>query len=84
MVPRQELFGGKLALIRPMAYLEKKEVQELAERIGLAAVDNLCPLAGHTRREQVRQILAEIYRKEPEAKASIFAALGNVREGYLL
>ncbi len=84
MVPKQELFGGKLALIRPMAYLEKKEVVELAERIGLAAVDNLCPLAGHTRRERVRQILAQIYQQEPEAKASIFASLRNVREGYLL
>jgi len=84
MVPKQELFGGKLALIRPMAYLEKHEVVEIAERIGLAAVDNLCPLAGNTRREKVRQILAEIYEKEPEAKSSIFASLRNVREGYLL
>lgn len=84
MVPKQQLFGGRLALIRPMAYLEKSEVMELAERIGLAAVDNLCPLSGNTRRERVRQLLAEIYRQEPEAKTSIFAALGNVREGYLL
>ncbi|MDP3478135.1 MAG: tRNA 2-thiocytidine biosynthesis protein TtcA, partial [Desulfoprunum sp.] len=81
---KQELFGGKLALIRPMAYLEKHEVVEIAERIGLVAVDNLCPLAGNTRREKVRQILAEIYEKEPEAKSSIFASLRNVREGYLL
>ena len=84
MVPKQELFGGRLALIRPMAYLEKKEVMELAERIGLSAVDNLCPLAGNTRREKVRQILDAVYAAEPEAKSSIFASLRNVRQGYLL
>ena len=84
MVPRQELFAGKLALIRPMAYLEKMEIQNLAKRIGLVAVDNLCPLVGNTHRERVRQMLAAIYAQEPEAKSSIFAALRNVREGYLL
>jgi tRNA 2-thiocytidine biosynthesis protein TtcA len=84
MVPKQELFGGKLALIRPMAYLDKVEVQAIAEDIGIEPVDNLCPLAGNTRRERVREILAGIYEKEPASKASIFAALANVREGYLL
>ncbi len=84
MVPKQELFGGRLALIRPMAYLDKEEVMELAERIGLVAVDNLCPLAGNTRREKVRQILARIYQQEPGAKASLFASLSNVRKEYLL
>lgn len=84
MVPKQELFDGKLALIRPMAYLDKLEVQAIAENVGIEPVDNLCPLAGNTRRERVREILAGIYEKEPSSKASIFAALANVREGYLL
>ena len=84
MVPRQELFEGRLSLIRPMAYLEKDEVIELAERIGFSPVENLCPLAEDTRREKVRDILADIYAREPNAKRSLFAALANVREGYLL
>ncbi len=84
MVPRQDLFEGKLALIRPMAYLTKTEVQAIAESVGIDPVDNLCPLAGNTRRETVREILAGIYENEPQARASIFSALANVREGYML
>lgn len=84
MVPKQELFEGKLALIRPMAYLAKTEVQTIAAAVGIEPVDNLCPLAGNTRRERVRGILAGIYENEPLARASIFSALANVREGYLL
>ena len=84
MVPRQELFDGRLTLIRPMAYLEKQEVVEIAAGVGLEPVANLCPLADDTRRERVREILADIYLREPGAKQSIFAALANVREGYLL
>jgi tRNA 2-thiocytidine biosynthesis protein TtcA len=84
MVPRQELFSGRLMLIRPMAYLEKKEIVDFGKRLGLVAVANLCPLAKDTRREKVRDIIADIAEKEPGAKRSIFAALANVRKEYLL
>ncbi|KGO33449.1 MAG: ATP-binding protein [Desulfoprunum sp.] len=84
MVPKQVLFGGNLALIRPMAYLEKDEVLEIAARAGIEAVENLCPLAGNTHRQRVRELLAELYAMEPGARNSIFAAMANVREGYLL
>ncbi len=84
MLPRQELFGGRIAVIRPLAYIEKKEVEELARAVGLRSVANLCPLAGDTRREEVQVMLQDIYRKVPGAKASIFAAMGNVRKEYML
>lgn len=84
MVPKQELFGGKLSVIRPMAYIEKEEVEKMARAVGLTAVANLCPLAGDTRREEVKEMLQELYKKIPGAKASLFAAMGNVRQGYLL
>ncbi len=84
MVPRQDLFAGNLALVRPLAYLEKDEVVGLAGELGLVAVKNLCPLAVDTRRERVRELLESLYAKEPRAKSSLFAALGNVRRDYLL
>jgi len=84
MVPRQDLFEGRLALILPLAYIEKDEVQELAKNLGLVPVDNLCPLAGSTRRDQVRKVLQTLYDQDPGVKASIFASMANVREGYLL
>ncbi len=84
MLPRQQLFDGRLSLIRPLAYLEKVDVLEIAKAAGIEPVKNNCPLSGETRRETVREILKGIYRQEPEAKNSIFAALANVRQEYLL
>lgn len=84
MLPRQELFAGGLSLIRILAYLEKSEVFEIAEIAGLEPVENFCPLAGDTRRETVRAILERIYDDIPDAKSSLFSALGNVRDGYML
>lgn len=84
MMPRQDLFSGKLALIRPLAYIDKDEVGDIGERLGLTPVANACPLAGNTRREYVRDLLQTMYKKDSGIKASIFAAMANVREGYLL
>jgi tRNA 2-thiocytidine biosynthesis protein TtcA len=84
MVPKQQLFGGTLSLIRPMAYLEKQEVCEIAAGLQLEAVKNLCPLSADTRREKVRRLLQTLYRDEPAARSSLFAALSNVRKDYLL
>jgi len=84
MVPKQELFDGILSVIRPLAYIEKQEVTAIGETIGLKAVNNLCPLAGDTRREQVQKMLQNIYGQIPGAKASLFASMKNVRQGYML
>ncbi len=84
MLPRQDLFDGNLSLIRVLSYIEKKDVILVSKEIGLQAVANLCPLAGDSRRETVRDILADIYKKVPGAKSSLFSALGNIREGYML
>jgi tRNA 2-thiocytidine biosynthesis protein TtcA len=84
MVPKQSLFGGEVHIIRPLAYLEKDDVRQLAGTLGIRAVKNDCPLEKDTRRETVRELLADIYRKEPGAKKSLFSALKNVRPEYLL
>ncbi len=84
MVPKQDLFSGTLSIVRPMAYLEKNEVCEIATGLKLETVKNLCPLSGDTRREKVRSLLQGLYQDEPGAKKSLFAALSNVRKDYLL
>ncbi|MFH0784600.1 MAG: ATP-binding protein [Pseudomonadota bacterium] len=84
MIPRQELFGGSLALVRPLAYLEKTEVLQIAGDMQLQPVKNLCPLSYDTRRERVRILLQKLFKDEPMAKSSVFAALSNVRKEYLL
>lgn len=84
MAPRQDLFEGRLSLIRPLAYVEKHEVQAIAGALGLMPVDNFCPLAGNTRRDQLREMLAGLYQQDPGIKTSIFASMANVRSEYML
>ncbi|MDG4476434.1 tRNA lysidine(34) synthetase [Thiovibrio frasassiensis] len=84
MAPKQELFAGKLALIRPLAMVGKKQIVELGQSLGITPVTNPCPLAADSRRETIRTWLTPLYEKDPALKATIFASLGNVRTDYLL
>ncbi len=84
MVPRQDLFDGRLSLIRVLAYLDKKEIIEISKLVDLEPVDSYCPIGEDSRRETVRSLLEHICTHIPDARNSIFSALGNVRDGYML
>lgn len=84
MNPFQSLFSGRLALIRPLAYLDKEEIDALGQSLGLVPVRSACPLSEQTRRRDIHQLAEQMYRQIPGAKEHIFAALGNVRQDYLL
>ena len=84
MMPRQNLFSGRLKIVRPMAYLTKEQVYAVAEIAGVTPVKNLCPMASHSKREEIRRLMATILQLDPKFRANIFAALGNVRTEYLL
>ena len=84
MSPRQNLFSGRLALIRPLAYLDKSEIEAMGRELGMEPVRSNCPLSEKTRRREIHQLAEQMYQQIPGAKANIFAALGNVRQEYLL
>jgi len=84
MRPKQVLFSGRLALIRPLAYLVKEEIWGIGKRLGLDPVASDCPVSEKTRRKDIRGLLEHMYDRIPGSREHIFAALGNVRQDYLL
>jgi tRNA 2-thiocytidine biosynthesis protein TtcA len=84
MVPRQDLFDKRLAIIRPLAYLDKDEIEQIARDLGAHPVRSLCPLSEKTQRVEMREFLEGMYQRMPGSRARIFSALANVRPDYLL
>jgi tRNA 2-thiocytidine biosynthesis protein TtcA len=84
MVPKQDLFKGRLNLIRPMAYLEKAAIREIATELGVSPVANPCPLSEKSKRQEVRDLLESLYQKDGSLKSTIFSALANIKPDYLL
>ena len=84
MVPKQKLFNGCLHIIRPMAYLEKKDILEIASESSIIPVKNPCPMDRASKRREVRKILDLLVQLDPKVKSNIFSALSNIRHDYLL
>ena len=84
MVPKQKLFDGRLHIIRPMAYLEKKEILEIAAGLSIGPVKNPCPQDKDSKRQEARRVVASLCSLDPKVKSNIFAALSNIRQGYML
>jgi len=84
MAPKQKLFDGRLAIIRPLAMVGKDLICALGRDLGIEPVANPCPLAKDSRRERIRTWLAPLYAEEPGLRSTIFTGLGNVKTDYLL
>jgi len=82
--PVQEVFKGKMHLIRPLALLEEDVIKKYAALTGLEPVPKVCPVDGTSRREKVKRIIRELQMTEKNAniRSNIFRALEQWDEGF--
>ena len=83
MLPVQEFFKGELTAIRPLYLVDEDLISRYAKEMGWAQIELGCPSAGTSKREQIRQILHDLYRSNKKIKGNIFHALQNVNPDYL-
>ena len=85
MRPLQVLFDGKLTLIRPLAYVEEKNLKRLTEKEHIPDLDRFsCPHNDVSKRKAVKDIIATLGKTTPGIKKNIFKSLERVKEEYLL
>jgi len=61
--------------IRPLLYVEEREVRNAVNRLQLPVVENPCPADGSTQREEMKQLIAELEKKYPNLRKKIFGAI---------
>ncbi len=86
MRPKQVFFNGKLAIIRPFSYIEKKVIHAAAEKMGFRPFQFVCPYAHSSKRKRIQEHITALEREFPNLKFNVFKSLRkeNIREGYLL
>jgi tRNA 2-thiocytidine biosynthesis protein TtcA len=84
MQPYQEMFDGELAIIRPLAYVEEKELLRLATILALPVSSSACPHGKTSKRKLVKGMVSELKKHNKNVKKNIFRSLQRVREEYLL
>ena len=84
MQPYQEMFEGELAIIRPLAYMEEKEIEDLTAFLELPVISSQCPHGDTSKRKFIKGIIATLESHNPNVKKNIFRSLSRIREDYLL
>jgi len=84
MVPKQELFKGKITIIRPLAYVEEHLIKRFAKEAQLPHETCVCPNSVVSNRTRMARIISEVKRVCPDVKKNIFRSLKRVKKDYLL
>lgn len=84
MVPYQSLFNGKAVIIRPLAFTDEALIRRFGKEQAFPRFINPCPSAGASKRQEIKEILKQLYRGNDKVKGNIFRALSRPRLDYLL
>ena len=84
MVPSQTMFKGRLKIIRPLAFADGQLIRDFARESGFPEFVNPCPSAGHSRRQDIKTMLTQLYHSNPKIKGNLFRAMSRVKNDYLL
>jgi len=86
MPPRLASDDGRNVVIRPLAYVEERDLVAYAEEKQYPVVRCGCPTCGlpDQKRQVVKRWLSSLEEEHPGLKAQMLAAMQNVRAGHLL
>src|SRR5450755_3468537 len=85
MPPKLVSDDGKHIVIRPLAYVEERDLEAYAELRGFPIIPcDLCGSQEQLQRKQVKAMLREWERQHPGRVESIFTALSNITPSHLL
>lgn len=89
MLPRLLLFGGKMEIIRPLAYVQKVQIESFIynEPGPVPILSEACPakfVKKDHRRQSVRTIAEKLAAEIPNFKNNLFASFRNPKPDYLL
>jgi tRNA 2-thiocytidine biosynthesis protein TtcA len=73
--PFSPLFGGKLTLIRPLAFFKAHELRRFALTCGLPVYESTCPHMQTSQRARLRTWLQEFQRVRPQLYINVYRAV---------
>lgn len=79
-VPKMHLQKADIDFIRPLILCRESEIEKTAREEKFPVMKSPCPSDGFTTREDVKNLLAGIYKKYPDAKENFLTMLHNYEQ----
>lgn len=71
---RQDLFDGRLSIIRPLFLVPEALIIKLSEAWALPVAPKSCPADGHTIRQEIKEMIADLTARRPKVYGNLTAA----------
>ena len=86
MAPSMLADNGETTVIRPLVYVEEREIISFSRTNGFPVVCCCCPVCGKAdhQRKKMKRLLTELEKENPFVKKSLLTALANVQPRHLL
>jgi len=84
MSPKQELFEGKITIIRPLCYIEERLLEKFASESEFLHPKCRCPNAVTSKRTLIENIISELVKVDSKVKKNIFRSIKRINKDYLL
>jgi tRNA(Ile)-lysidine synthase TilS/MesJ len=68
---------SQMTFIRPFIYVRESEIIAQGKQIGIPIIKSGCPMDGATKRQDMKELLAEIYERFPQSKDNFLKMLHN-------
>lgn len=75
--PKAWLDRIDITIIRPLVFVHENDIVDLLEKYNIPTAEKACPLDGKSKREEIKDDLAKISKKNPQAKDKIMTAISN-------
>jgi len=75
--PKMHLERADITFIRPLIHVRESDIIKLVKEENLPVLASTCPANMHTRREDMKNLLKDLYKKWPVAKDNLLTMLSN-------
>ena len=75
--PKMYLTNDKITFIRPFIYVEENTIKRLIKEENIPVFPSTCPNDKHTKREDIKNLLNNIYKQYPSSKDNFLTMLNN-------
>ena len=83
MNPRQELFGGKIVIIRPLCHVEESFLKKFAKESGAKTQMCRCPNADVSKRHKIKRLIAAMEKDCEFIKTNLFRSMARIKHDYI-
>ncbi|MBR2500777.1 MAG: tRNA 2-thiocytidine(32) synthetase TtcA [Clostridia bacterium] len=80
--PKTYLDRQAVTLIRPLIYVQEKDIRAYTKSHNLPVVESTCEVDGNTKRQYIKDLIVDIDKDARDVKKRLFTAMRNAVDGW--